>query len=271
MVLKMAQIIQVKYPELDKLISQIHNQADQISAVFKKVQSQTATLATSWKGEGAEQFQREMEDLVFPAFKRFSVSLGATEDTLRRIKEGFREAEEEAVQQLGVTRDEMMHFIEPLERREHKVYLDSRKIPTIGVGFNLTKPGARQRIEALGLNYDDVLAGRQTLTDPQIDELLRQDVQQAMTDARDLVSNFDQLPHAAQMIVVDMAFNMGKPKFSKFKNAIDALENEDFARAANEMQYRNGNGPPYTPWYQQTGNRARNHVETMRKLATRGN
>jgi WXG100 family type VII secretion target len=93
----MAEQIQVKYEELDQLISQIHTHAEQISAVFKKVQSQTATLARSWRGQGVDQFQREMEDLVLPALKRLSVSLEVAEDTLGRIKEVFLEAEEEAV------------------------------------------------------------------------------------------------------------------------------------------------------------------------------
>lgn len=93
----MAEQIQVKYEELDQLISQIHTHAEQISAVFKKIQSQTATLATSWRGQGVDEFQREMEDLVLPALKRLSVSLEVAEETLGRIKEEFLEAEEEAV------------------------------------------------------------------------------------------------------------------------------------------------------------------------------
>jgi WXG100 family type VII secretion target len=93
----MAEKIQVKYEELDQLISQIHIQADQSRAVFKKVQSQTTALATSWQGEGADRFQREMEELVLPALKRLSVSLETTEDALGRVKRVFLEAEQEAV------------------------------------------------------------------------------------------------------------------------------------------------------------------------------
>jgi WXG100 family type VII secretion target len=97
MVLKMAEKIQVKYEELDRLISQIHEQADQSRVVFKKVQSQTTALAASWQGEGVERFQREMEELVLPALKRLSVSLETTEDTLGRVKKVFLDAEQEAL------------------------------------------------------------------------------------------------------------------------------------------------------------------------------
>lgn len=96
----MAEAIQVNYEEIDKVISQIHTHAEQIDAVVKKVQFQTTALATSWRGEGAQQFQRDMEELVLPAFRRLSVSLEAAEDTLAKMKEVFLEAEKEAVRQL---------------------------------------------------------------------------------------------------------------------------------------------------------------------------
>jgi WXG100 family type VII secretion target len=109
----MAEKIQVKYEELDQLISQIHTHAEQISAMFKQVQSQTATLARSWSGQGVDQFQREMEDQVLPALKRLSVSLEVAEETLERIKEVFLEAEEEAVKCLSEgERAGQSHFIE---------------------------------------------------------------------------------------------------------------------------------------------------------------
>jgi WXG100 family type VII secretion target len=100
-VLKMAEKIQVKYEELDRLISQIHDQADQSRVVFKNVQSQTVSLATSWQGEGAERFQREMEDLVLPALQRLSNSLEMAGGALGTVKRVYLEAEQEAVGCLG--------------------------------------------------------------------------------------------------------------------------------------------------------------------------
>jgi WXG100 family type VII secretion target len=273
---KMAEKIQVDYEGLNALASQIGEQGDRAREIYNKIQTQAGTLATSWSGAGAKDFQLEVEDLVLPAIQRLYEGLERAGEIVAQIRADMTDAEDEAVQQLpgGIVLSEEMDFIEGWEDREYKVYGDEVRtppIPTIGVGFNLEKPGARERIEALGLDYDEVLAGNQGLTDEQIDELLQQDVEQAIADARDLVDNFDQLPHAAQEIVVDMAFNMGKPTLSGFKNTIDALENEDFAQAANEMQYKDGNGLPYTPWYEQTGDRAQHHVETMRNLATQGN
>jgi hypothetical protein len=47
---------------------------------------------------------------------------------------------------------------------------------------------------------------------------------------------------------VDVVCNLGRDGFNGFENTIDVLENEGFARAANQMQYRDGNGIPYIPW-----------------------
>ncbi len=48
------------------------------------------------------------------------------------------------------------------------VYKDPLGIPTIGVGFNLKKSGARKKITDVGANYDLVLAGKQDLTEAQV-------------------------------------------------------------------------------------------------------
>ena len=93
MVLKMAEKIQVQYEALDQLISQIHEQADQIKVVYEKMRSQTETLGRSWRGEGSGEFQQEMDDLVLPGLKRLRDSLVEAGESLGRIREVFLEAE----------------------------------------------------------------------------------------------------------------------------------------------------------------------------------
>jgi GH24 family phage-related lysozyme (muramidase) len=162
----------------------------------------------------------------------------------------------------AVSVEEAANFIEQWEGRRQAVYTDTEANRTVGVGFNLERAGARERIEAVGANFDDVLNGEQTLTDEQIDQLLQQDVEDAMDEARNLVGNFDNLPEDAQRIVVDMVFNLGATGFEGFANTRQALEERDFATAADEMED--------SQWYDQVGNRSEHHVETMRGLATGG-
>lgn len=152
--------------------------------------------------------------------------------------------------------DAIKQHIEAREGREPKVYPDSAGHPTIGVGFNLDRSDAQEKIEALGLDYDKVRDGTQTLTDEQIDTLFNADVNQAVSDARGLVSNFDDIPDDKQTVVTDMVFNMGASTFGTFTNTIDAIENEDWDRAADEMQD--------SDWFNQVGNRGTIDVDLMR-------
>ena len=62
---------------------------------------------------------------------------------------------------------------------------------TIGVGFNLEKPGAKQMIESIGLDYNKVISGKQRLKENQIKVLFDNDLKSATQSARSVVNNFD--------------------------------------------------------------------------------
>lgn len=132
--------------------------------------------------------------------------------------------------------------------------------PTVGVGFNLDASGASDTIEALGLDYDQVRSGEQTLTDEQIDTLFDQSVNQAVQGARQVVPSFDALPDDKQIVVVDMIFNLGLEGFSEFVHAIQAINNQDWATAAQQMQQ--------SAWFRQVGDRASADVNVMAGAAT---
>jgi lysozyme len=44
------------------------------------------------------------------------------------------------------------------------------------------------------------------------------------------------LPHPAQLVLASMVFNLGWPRFSRFKKMIAALEDRDYDQAAAEME-----------------------------------
>ena len=157
-------------------------------------------------------------------------------------------------------------WIERWEGRRKRAYDDatSRPItpgcvleghPTVGVGFNLDASGAQAAIEVLGLDYAQVRSGQQTLSDDQIDTLLDQTVNRAIRGARQVVPNFDALPHDKQIVVVDMVFNLGVHGFSQFVHAIQAVNSQDWATAAQQMQQ--------SAWFRQVGARASADVNLM--------
>ena len=154
-----------------------------------------------------------------------------------------------------MNKNEIMEWTESWEGRRSRVYTDSKGHPTIGVGFNLDRSDARRQLEDLGLDYDQVRAGQIYLSNAQIDQLFNADVDRAIVDARDIVSNFDSIPEPKQKVVVDMIFNLGAMGFSGFHNTITAIEQMDWPRAAQEMKD--------SRWYTQVGNRAVTNVEVM--------
>jgi GH24 family phage-related lysozyme (muramidase) len=128
--------------------------------------------------------------------------------------------------------------------------------PTVGVGFNLDRPDAREQIEAMGLDYDQVRNGTQHLDANQVDTLLDKTIDEAIAGARDNVSNFDTLPEQKQTALVDMVFNMGPERFGGFQDLIDAVEAEDWAKAASAMED--------SQWSAAGGDRADDDVQAMR-------
>ena len=155
-----------------------------------------------------------------------------------------------------MNRDLLRQYVSFNEGRERHVYLDTEGLSTIGVGFNLRRSGARTHIESLGLDYDDVVEGRVDLTEEQIDALLDPDLDSAVVDAQGIFSKFDSLNDTRQIILVDMAFNLGRAGLAGFRNMVAAVEREAFDTAADEMMD--------SRWYRQVAKRGERNVEAMR-------
>jgi GH24 family phage-related lysozyme (muramidase) len=88
----------------------------------------------------------------------------------------------------------LRRLIEQHEGRRYTSYADSRGIPTVGVGFNLHRSDAQEKIAALGLDYNDVYRGALPLTEEQINVLLDADIAAAIDDAHRCVRGFERLP-----------------------------------------------------------------------------
>lgn len=85
--------------------------------------------------------------------------------------------------------------------------------PTIGLGFNLGRPDARSRIEALGLDFDAVLAGEQPMSEDQMNRLFDEELGEAFERARTRLPNFDELAAHEQDGVLEMIMWVGPSHF----------------------------------------------------------
>jgi lysozyme len=142
---------------------------------------------------------------------------------------------------------------------EPSVYTDTKGKRTIGIGFNLEEPSNRKKAESLGLNVQDMLSGKKTLSDKEIKLLYNESIKQAADDANAFLPQAGRQPAVVQKVLIDMAFNLGRTKLNKFKNMRAALLEGDYNKAAEEMIDSN--------WYNQVGNRSKRLVEMMRSAA----
>jgi GH24 family phage-related lysozyme (muramidase) len=143
---------------------------------------------------------------------------------------------------------------------KHK-YIDSVGVPTVGIGFNMIKDHAKDRINATGADYDKVLAGKQDLSDDQINTLFKDDQTIAENSAKNSITDFDNLPADKQKALTDMTFNLGS--FSHWPNFVKAVNAGDWAKAAKEAGTgKNGKGT--SKWVKQVGNRAKRIIAQLR-------
>lgn len=136
-----------------------------------------------------------------------------------------------------------------------KCYKDSEGFVTIGIGFNLDRPGARSIVESLGLDYKKLYNGEDAITVEQAKKLLSYDLDKLEEQARDAVVTYDQLSEIRQRVVCDMIFNLGHDGFKKFKNTIKCINRGNFPEAYRSMLR--------SKWAGQVKGRARNLAKMM--------
>jgi lysozyme len=130
------------------------------------------------------------------------------------------------------------NFIDKLIEHEGlvlTVYQDSLGIDTIGIGRNLEDRG----ISKEELDYMDIpsmaVVYEHGITEADARYLAENDVQIVEEELVRSHPCVDRLDSVRQLVLMDMAFNMGVPRLCKFKNMWNAIHNEDFPNAAKEM------------------------------------
>lgn len=145
-----------------------------------------------------------------------------------------------------------------------KVYKDTQGNRTIGVGFNLEKANAKEKLKAIGADYKDIVSGKQELSDDQVYDLLNMSVFDALDEVETLVPNFEALPATRQSALVGLTFQLGKADLAGFKNMLKAVNSGDWETAAKELLVNaDGSGPSL--YYKQTPERAKRYSNMLLK------
>jgi lysozyme len=122
---------------------------------------------------------------------------------------------------------EMLRKHEGVEKYAYKCTADK---VTIGVGRNIDKSGG------IGLSDDE------------IDYLLSNDIKRVSAELIRAFPWYSELDEVRKDAMIDMCFNMGLPRLSKFKNSLAAMKNGDYDIAALEFLDSN--------WAKQVGSRS---------------
>ena len=103
--------------------------------------------------------------------------------------------------------------------------------------------------------YDKSIGTR--ISHEQINDWFAKDIETTIKDCNLLFSQFNNLPEEIQRVLANMCFQLGRPRLSKFKNMIAAVEDLDWAKMADEMEDSN--------WFRQTPNRAQRLIDRVEK------
>ena len=130
------------------------------------------------------------------------------------------------------------HLVKQLIKSEGlrlEVYQDTLGIDTIGVGRNLEDRGiSQEELDAMDIPNIDTIY-QYGITEADAAFLLENDieiVENEIVKAHPCVKDLDSV---RQLVLVDMAFNMGVPRLSGFKKMWAAIHEGDFPTASREM------------------------------------
>ena len=98
-----------------------------------------------------------------------------------------------------------------------RAYRDTVGVPTIGVGH--TK----------GVKDGDIITKKQAIA------FLREDMEDAIEDAKSLCLDWENMSGPRKGVMVNMAFNLGRDRLSGFKNTLRFINERNYTRAATNM------------------------------------
>ena len=119
----------------------------------------------------------------------------------------------------------------------YEIYTDHLGYPTFGIGHLITKNDPEFE-EPVGT----------PVSKERVDSVFAIDIKIAEDECCVLYPFWEELPEEVQEILVNMMFNLGRPRLTKFKKMNTALEMGDWKKAAVEGRD--------SRWYHQVGNRS---------------
>lgn len=146
-----------------------------------------------------------------------------------------------------VFEENLREVLEQDEGIVYKIYNDHLCNRTCGIGHLVLKTELEYRWP-LGT----------AITKARVTQMYNQDVGIALKDAKQLHSDFDSLPEPAKIVIASLCFQLGLPRYQKFKLHHAAIEAREWREAAEQL--RNSN------LYRQTKNRTERHCRRLESI-----
>ncbi len=149
-----------------------------------------------------------------------------------------------------MNREEVFEQLKVDEGVVYEIYNDHLGYPTFGVG-HLVLDSDPEFGEPVGTK----------VSEERVRSCFDSDLETAVGECNALYGEreFGEFPDEVQQILVNMMFNMGRTRLSKFKNFTAALQDGDWARAAVEGRD--------SRWHKQVTNRAERLMSRMENVA----
>lgn len=143
--------------------------------------------------------------------------------------------------------DKLRRQLEIDEGVVYEIYLDHLKLPTFGIGHLVLKSDPEY-----GLPVGTPVSKER------VHQAFDGDVEIAINECKILYPQWEGLPEEVKQILVNMLFNVGRPRLSKFVKMNAAIANRDWKEAAKEGRD--------SLWYRQVTNRAERLMSRLEKI-----
>jgi lysozyme len=144
--------------------------------------------------------------------------------------------------------DQLRETLKIDEGVKYEIYNDHLGYPTFGIG-HLVVESDEEHGKPVGT----------PISEERVNAVFDKDVAVMVDEAKKIFPNLDTLPEEAQQVIVNMTFNMGRPRLSQFKKFIAGVNAGDWNKAAVEMMD--------SRWAKQVGARAERLRDRIKALA----
>ena len=143
--------------------------------------------------------------------------------------------------------DRLRTELEVDEGCKYHIYLDHLGLPTAGVG-HLLKESDPEHGKPVGT----------VISKERVAEWFEQDIQITLDDCKKVYEDWDTLDETVRLICCNMMYNLGYPRYCKFKKKIQAGKDGNHLEAAEQMRQ--------SRWHSQVTNRADRLISRMKAV-----